>query len=62
VVIDNLDIDWTGRAMGPLKTDPPLVVDADAILTLPIRGDKLERSRRPTWQQAGSTEVTFSKL
>ena len=22
--------------MGPLKTDPPLVVDADAILTLPI--------------------------
>jgi hypothetical protein len=36
VVIDNLDIDWAGRAMAPLKTDPPLVVDADAMLTLPI--------------------------
>jgi len=36
VVIGNLDIDWTGCAIGPLKADSPLVVDADAVLALPI--------------------------
>jgi hypothetical protein len=36
VVIGNLDVDWTGCAMGPLKADSPLVVDTDAVLALPI--------------------------
>jgi hypothetical protein len=36
MVIDNLDIDWTGSAVGPLKADPPSVVNMDAILALPI--------------------------
>jgi hypothetical protein len=36
MVIDNLDIDWAGRAVGPLEADPPLVIDADAVLALPI--------------------------
>jgi hypothetical protein len=36
MVINNLDIDRAGRAARPFKTDPPLVVDADAVLTLPI--------------------------
>jgi hypothetical protein len=34
MVINNLDIDRAGRATWPLKTDPPLVVDADAVLAL----------------------------
>jgi hypothetical protein len=36
VIIDNLDIDWTGCAIGPLKADPPFIVDADTVLALPI--------------------------
>jgi hypothetical protein len=36
MIIDDLDIDWAGRAFRPLETNPPLVIDADAILTLPI--------------------------
>src|SRR6516225_8531105 len=36
MVINNLNIDRAGRAAGPLKTDPPLIVDADAVLALPI--------------------------
>jgi len=36
VVIDNLDVDRAGRAVGPLKADPPLVIDTDAVLALPI--------------------------
>ena len=36
VVIDNFDIYRPGRAIGPLKADSPLVVDADAVLALPI--------------------------
>jgi hypothetical protein len=34
MVINNLDIDRAGRATWPLKTDPPLVVEADAVLAL----------------------------
>jgi hypothetical protein len=36
VVIDNLDVDRAGRAFGPLKADPPLVIDTDAVFALPI--------------------------
>ena len=36
MVIDNLYVDRAGRAVGPLKADPPLVIDADAVLALPI--------------------------
>jgi hypothetical protein len=36
VVINNLDVARTGRPFGPLKADPPLVIDPDAILALPM--------------------------
>jgi hypothetical protein len=36
VVIDNFDVDRAGRAFGPLKADPPLVIDPDAVLALSI--------------------------
>jgi hypothetical protein len=42
MVINDLDIDRAGRAAGPLKTDPPLVVDADAVLTLPIALERFQ--------------------
>jgi hypothetical protein len=36
MVIDDLNIDWAGGAIGPLKADPPLVVNTDAVLAPPI--------------------------
>jgi hypothetical protein len=36
VVINDLDIDWAGRSFGPFKANPPLVIDADAVLSLPV--------------------------
>jgi hypothetical protein len=36
VVINNLDIDRAGRFFGPFKANPPLVIDADAILSLSV--------------------------
>jgi hypothetical protein len=36
MVIDDLDIDRARRALRPLKANPPLIVDADAVLALPI--------------------------
>src|ERR1700726_820305 len=36
MIIDNLDVDRPGRAFRPFKADPPLVIDANAVLTLPV--------------------------
>jgi hypothetical protein len=36
VVIDNLDIRRPSRILRPFKTNPPLVVDADAVLSGPV--------------------------
>jgi hypothetical protein len=36
VVNDDLDVDRAGRDFGSLKADPPLVIDTDAVLALPI--------------------------
>src|SRR5213592_4522470 len=36
VIIDNLDVRRARRSIRPLKTDPPLIVDADAVRALPI--------------------------
>jgi hypothetical protein len=36
MVIDNFDIDRARRVVGPFKADPPLVIDPDAVLALPI--------------------------
>jgi hypothetical protein len=36
VIVDNLDI--VGIAVVPTKTEPPLIIDANAVLTLSIGG------------------------
>jgi hypothetical protein len=36
MVIDNLDIRRAGGALRPFKANPPLIVDADAVLALSI--------------------------
>jgi len=36
VIIDNLDVRWARRFARPFKTDPPLVVHANAVLSLSI--------------------------
>src|SRR5208282_3148370 len=36
VVISDLDIDRAGRSFGPFKANPPLVIDADAVLSLAV--------------------------
>ena len=36
MVINNLHVRWAGRLFGPLKANPPLVIDADAVLALPV--------------------------
>jgi hypothetical protein len=36
LVINDLDIDWAGRSFAPFKANPPLVIDADAVLSLPV--------------------------
>jgi hypothetical protein len=40
VVVDGLDIGRT--SFGPREANPPLVVDPDATLSLPIAGKSLE--------------------
>jgi hypothetical protein len=40
VVVDDLDLMRVG--VPPLKTDPPLIVDPNAVLTLPLPRELLE--------------------
>jgi hypothetical protein len=42
VIIDNFDIHGPGRLTGPFKTDPPLIVDADAVLTSSMAPERFE--------------------
>jgi len=36
VIIDDFDVHRARRSIRPLKTDAPLIIDADAVLPLPI--------------------------
>jgi hypothetical protein len=36
VIVGDLDVDRPVRALGPLEADPPLVVDADAVLAFAV--------------------------
>lgn len=36
MIVDDLNIRWTGRAIQPFKTDAPLIVDANAVLALAV--------------------------
>src|SRR5687768_15728635 len=42
VIIDNLDVRRARRSIWPLKTDAPLIVDADAVLPLPVALQRFE--------------------
>src|SRR5215204_7322261 len=41
MIIYDLDVRRTGRPIGPFEADPPLIVDADAMLPLPIALQRL---------------------
>jgi hypothetical protein len=36
MVINNFHVGWAGCLFGPFKTDPPLVIDADAVLAFSV--------------------------
>ena len=36
MIVNNFDVHWTRRLAGPLETNPPLIIDTDAVLTLAI--------------------------
>src|SRR5438132_14139854 len=36
VVVNNLDVRWAGRILGPLKTDAPLTIDTNGMLPLAV--------------------------
>src|SRR5260370_36132198 len=42
MIVDNLDIDRARRARWPLEADPPLVVDADAVLPRAVAFKRLQ--------------------
>src|SRR5258708_1026070 len=42
VIIDDLDVRRAGRSIRPFKTDAPLIVDPDSVLTLPIALQRFE--------------------
>jgi hypothetical protein len=40
VVINDPDIDRAGRFFGPFEANPPLVIDADAVLSLSVTKER----------------------
>jgi hypothetical protein len=42
MIVDDLDVRRSRRSVWLLKTDPPLVVDTDAVLSLMIAGQRFE--------------------
>jgi hypothetical protein len=42
VVADNFNVGWSRAVIRPFKTNPPLIVDADAVLSFPITGQGLK--------------------
>jgi hypothetical protein len=42
VRVDDLDVGGPAVALRPLEADPPLIIDADAVLTLPISAQRFE--------------------
>jgi len=42
MIIHNLDVHGSGRAIGPLEADAPLGVDADAVLSFAVAPQSLE--------------------
>jgi len=46
VIIHDFDIDRPGRTVWPLETNPPLVVDANPVLALPVAAQRFESVAR----------------
>jgi len=46
VIVHDLNIDRTRRTFRPLETNPPLVIDADAVLAFPVPEQRLETVAR----------------
>jgi hypothetical protein len=42
MIIDDLDIDGTGGTFRPFEANPPLVIDADAVLAVPVAPERFE--------------------
>src|SRR5437899_5701985 len=42
VVVNNFDVRWPGRLVRPFKTDSPLIVDPDTVLSLSITNQRLK--------------------
>jgi hypothetical protein len=36
MIVNNLHVAWAGPFFGPFKANPPLVIDADAVLALSV--------------------------
>ena len=47
MIINNLNIDWSRRSLRPLEANPPLIINADAILALTV---VFERFEAVAWQ------------
>src|SRR6267143_3894556 len=65
VIVHDLNIDPTGRTFRPFETDPPLIVDTNAVLTLPVPDQRLEtvaRQRAKVLQRHGRLEAVELQL
>jgi hypothetical protein len=36
MIVDNLHVEWPWRSVSPLEANPPLIVDADAVLAFAV--------------------------
>ena len=48
MIIDDLDIDGTGGTFRPFEANPPLAIDADAVLPLAVAPKRLQTI---TWRR-----------
>src|SRR5438445_7837887 len=65
VIVHDLNIARTGRTFRPFETDPPLIVDTNAVLTLPVPDQRLEtvaRQRAKVLQRHGRLEAVELQL
>ena len=50
MIIYNLDLRWPGSALRPLEANPPLGIDADAVLAAPVAAKRLQTVARQAAQ------------
>ena len=62
VVINDLNIDRAKRALGPFETNPPLLVDPNAVLTLAITFKRFQTVARQIQVSERSRGVKLVKL